>query len=485
MSKRLLAAVAAAILVAIPGVVTADPPSGSPSSQAGRLDLYVIETTADVAAAMRAEGFDIVSETVDGETIIIEVVMSPGEANKARRAYDLDISLKRNKQGQTTAQAAFEEAENGFEVWRTWSEPGGYRDEMEFLADQYDDLTELITIGQSVQGQDIYAMRVTEKADTKRRGSRPAVLNISAQHAREWISPQVNLRLMKHYLENYGTDARVTDILDTTEIWFLIVYNPDGYDWTFTEGNRLWRKNLADNNGDGQITGIDGVDLNRNFATNWGQDNEGSTDNPTGQTYRGPSPQSEPETQVFDALMAAYDFSFLVNYHSAAELILYGTGNQVDTPTPDDLANIALAGTDDNPAIPGYDPDLSAELYITNGDTTDHAGAVHDIMAYAPSWPHVPPPPPTIPTTSSARPTVRTKVARASSSPTPSRWCSSSSRRTSPTSWPSPNRPPIPPTRSRRSTRPRRTSGSTPSPRAGAPPRRWPSGPAARSSSSV
>ena len=82
--------------------------------------------------------------------------------------------------------------------------------------------------------------------------------------------------------------------------------------------------------------------------------------------------------------MAAYDFSFLVNYHSAAELILYGTGNQVDTPTPDDLANIALAGTDDNPAIAGYDPDLSAELYITNGDTTDHAGAVHGIMAYTP-----------------------------------------------------------------------------------------------------
>ena len=53
--------------------------------------------------------------------------------------------------------------------------------------------------------------------------------------------------------------------------------NPDGYDFTFTEGNRLWRKNLRDNNGDGQITVGDGVDLNRNFAEKWGYDNEGSS----------------------------------------------------------------------------------------------------------------------------------------------------------------------------------------------------------------
>ena len=333
---------------------------------------------------MRADGYDVVSSTPAGDGVHLEVVMSPSEAAKARKAYDLDISLKRNKDGVATADAAFIEAQNGFEVWRTWSEDGGLRDEMEFLAAQYDDLTELHTIGQSVQGQDIYAMRVTEKADTKTAGHRPAVLYISAQHAREWISPEVNRRLLRYYLENYGVDDRVTAIVDSTELWFVLVANPDGYDHTFTEGNRLWRKNLADNNGDGDITSIDGVDLNRNFATNWGYDNEGSSNNPTGQTYRGPSAMSEPETVAMDGLMGSIDFAFMVNYHSAAELILYGTGWQVDTPTPDDLINIAVSGDDANPAIEGYDPDLSAELYITNGDTTDHAGEAHGIMAYTP-----------------------------------------------------------------------------------------------------
>ena len=382
-----LAAVAAVGLAAVPAAVNADPPGSPPGQETnnGRLDLYELDTTADVVAALVADGYDVVASQPNGDgTIHVEVVMSPPEAAKARKAYDLDISLKRNREGLPTVDAAFEEGDDGYEVWRKWSSPGGHKEELEFLAQQYDDITELVTIGQTVQGQDIYAMRVTEKADTKRAGSRPAVLYISNQHAREWITPEVNSRLLKYFLSNYGSDQQVTDIVDSTELWFVISANPDGYDWTFEEGQRLWRKNLADNNGDGQITTIDGVDLNRNFATNWGYDNEGSTDNPSGQTFRGTSPNSEPETQAMDALMGSIDFAFMMNYHSAAELILYGTGWQVDTPTPDDIVNIALSGDDADPAIAGYDPDLSAELYITNGDTTDHAGEAYGIMAYTP-----------------------------------------------------------------------------------------------------
>ncbi len=383
---RRLIAISAALLMIVPAAAGAEPAPDNPGQQqrADRLDLYQGDVEPDVAAALRAQGYDVVAAEPRGNKVRIEVVMSGSEAAKLASSQGLALGLKKNKHGDATADAAFEEGEDGFEVWRKWSSSGGLKDEMEFLADKYDDLTELITIGQSLNGEDIYAMRVTEKADTKRRGTRPAILNLSAQHAREWITPEVNRRLLHHYLENYGTDERITDILDTTEVWFIIVANPDGYDWTFTEGNRLWRKNLADNNGDGEITTIDGVDLNRNFATNWGQDNEGSSDNPTSQVYRGPAPTSEPETQALDALLGRYDFSFLVNYHSAAELLLYGTGNQVDSPTPDDLLNIAINGTDENPGVEGYDPDLSAELYITNGTTTGHAVAAHGIMAYTP-----------------------------------------------------------------------------------------------------
>ena len=54
--------------------------------------------------------------------------------------------------------------------------------------------------------------------------------------------------------------------------------------------------------------------------------------------------------------MRRVGFEFQINYHSAAELLLYGTGWQVATPTPDDLLYEAIAGDDANPAIAGLRP---------------------------------------------------------------------------------------------------------------------------------
>ena len=69
--------------------------------------------------------------------------------------------------------------------------------------------------------------------------------------------------------------------MDTRELWFMCMSNPDGYEYTFTEGNRLWRKNMADNDHDG-VYGEpgDGVDPNRNYATNFRRDEEGASDDP-------------------------------------------------------------------------------------------------------------------------------------------------------------------------------------------------------------
>ena len=216
-------------------------------------------------------------------------------------------------------------------------------------------------------------------------GSRPAVLYSSTQHAREWITPEMNRRLLRYYARQLRRATRRSSAWSTrTELWFVPVANPDGYDYTFTEGNRLWRKNLRDNDGDGEITGCDGVDPNRNFPYRWGYDNEGSSPSSGSETYRGPAPASEPETRALDGLMRRIGFEFQINYHSAAELLLYGVGWQVATPTPDDLLYETLAGDDANPAVPGYDPDISAELYTTNGETTEHAHNRYGTLAFTP-----------------------------------------------------------------------------------------------------
>ncbi len=269
-------------------------------------------------------------------------------------------------------------------VFRQYSAPGGIRQELAVTAARNPRLTKLVTIGKSLRGVPIQAVKVTRDARLVPDGRRPAAMYIGAQHAREWITPEMTRRLMHHVIKGYGKDPALTKLLNTTELWFLPVANPDGYDFTFTEGHRLWRKNLRDNNGDGEITAGDGVDLNRNFAEKWGYDNEGSSPDPASETYRGPSPNSEPETRALDALFKRVGFEFLVNYHSAAELLLYGAGWQVSTHSPDDHIAVALAGDDAHPAVEGYDPDISAELYTTNGDTDSHAQVRTGAIGFTP-----------------------------------------------------------------------------------------------------
>ncbi|WP_461472294.1 M14 family metallopeptidase [Microbacterium sp. HJ5] len=270
-------------------------------------------------------------------------------------------------------------------VYRTYGGEGGILEELKAQAAAHPEIAQYRVIGTTWQGQGIGAVRVTgDIAKQKKEGKRPTTVYVAAQHAREWITPEMVRRLLDLYLTSYGSDERITDIVDQTEVWFVPVANPDGYDHTFVEGNRLWRKNLRDNDGDGAITDADGVDLNRNSATRWGYDNEGSSPNPVSDTYRGPSPGSEPETQALDNLFKKITPEFLINYHSAAELLLYGLGWQVATPSPDDVIYEAMAGDDATPAVPGYDPDISAELYTTNGDLDTHMQEEYKTLGFTP-----------------------------------------------------------------------------------------------------
>ncbi len=382
MRRKIVLVIIGALVASALGTV---PPAAAKPKDGPGITVYRGELTADQLKQVSALGLDredLVTRGRAGGKISVEVVLSGLEAAKLKSA-GIELSEKK-VEGTAVSKRLSEQSASGYTVFRSYSEKGGIADELRALNRQYPRLTKLVTIGRTVQGQPILAIKVTRDAQGVRDGSRPAVLYSSTQHAREWITPEMNRRLLRYMLESYASDATIRRVVNRTELWFLPVANPDGYDYTFTEGNRLWRKNLRDNDGDGQITGFDGVDLNRNFPYRWGYDNEGSSPAPSSQTYRGPSPASEPETRALDGLLRRIRFAFQVNYHSAAELLLYGAGFQVATPTPDDLLYETLAGDDANPAVPGYDPDIAAELYTTNGETTEHAHNRYGTLAFTP-----------------------------------------------------------------------------------------------------
>ena len=200
--------------------------------------------------------------------------------------------------------------------------------------------------------------------------------------------------------------------------------NPDGYDYTFTAttpGRRLWRKNLRDVNGDGLIDPQhDGVDTEPQLAREVELGPRGRLGRPVGETYHGTGPASEPEVQASRSLHQRLRPRFLIDYHSVAQLILYPEGWQVETEATDTPLMEALAGDDDHPAVAGFDPDVSAELYTTNGDVTGDA------------WGNWAPRP--TPSSSTAAPARRRRHRRRARLARPA---ASSSRTTRPTSRPS------------------------------------------------
>lgn len=386
-------ALAAGVIATVPQAPTqAQPPQAGAAARSAPSDDHLDVYEGDIALAQVA---DLVATGIDrhelrltpvsgsgGKRVSVELVLSAAQVTKlANQGIELEPKLV---DGQTVAERANAALADGYEVWQPYSGAGGLQAELRQAARQYPGISKLVSIGKTLNGQDINALKVTTGARNVRDGKRPAVLYFSAQHAREWITPEMTTRLMRYVLSNARAGSAMRRLITRHELWFLPVANPDGYDLTFTEDNRLWRKNLRDNNEDGEITAGDGVDLNRNFPFKWGYDNEGSSPNPASETFRGASPASEPETKALDRFAARVGFEFIVNYHSAAELLLYGTGWQVATPSPDDVLYEALAGDDESPAVPGYDPDLSAELYTTNGDTDSALTEDHGSLGFTP-----------------------------------------------------------------------------------------------------
>jgi hypothetical protein len=354
----------------------------------GSLRMYEATVDGAVLQELANEGYDVTPRDATLDGIEVALVLSVGE-RKALEAKGLALTFqsagrerKAGKQSVTAAASIY-----GWDVFRSYDEPGGIEDQLKEIGDapQNRGFLKLYDIGNSVEGRDIWAIRMTQGARGLKLGKRPAVLYQATTHAREWISTEVDMRLLEWFVaERRAGNPEIVDLLETSELWFVPVVNPDGYEYTFTT-ERLWRKNLRDNNGDGDITNGDGVDLNRNYAEHWNYDTEGSSSQFSSETYRGTAPGSEPEAAADMNLVENMgDFKFAISYHSFGQLLLYTQGWQFDTPSADDPIYVALSGTDDDPAIEDFNPGVGADLYTTNGEFTDWAHGEAGALAWTP-----------------------------------------------------------------------------------------------------
>lgn len=239
-------------------------------------------------------------------------------------------------------------------------------------------LAKVHTIGTSLEGRNIYALKISDYVTLDE--DEAEVLFLGCHHAREWISVEIPYILAKYLLENAAADPEVRRLVNESEIWIVPLVNPDGLEYSI-HYYRYWRKNRRLNS-----DGTYGVDINRNYGYAWGIDNSGSSPVPASEVYRGPAPFSEPETRAVRDLFLEKDFRAMISYHSYSQIILYPWGyTKAPTGKEQELNEIAVAMASlmqpENGRVYAYGP-AAASLYLTNGDTTDWTFGIAGIPSY-------------------------------------------------------------------------------------------------------
>lgn len=250
---------------------------------------------------------------------------------------------------------------------------------------QYPSIMSKKVIGKSYQGRDLVAIKISDNVATDE--AEPEVLFTAHQHAREHLTVEMALYLLKEFGSKYGTDARVTGAVNGREIWIIPDLNPDGGEYDIATGSyRSWRKNRQPNSGSSYV----GTDENRNWNYKWGCCG-GSSGSKSSETYRGTAAESAPEVKVVSDFVRSrvvggkQQIKAAIDFHTYSELVLWPFGYTYSDTAPgltaDDLAVYKKIGTS-MAASNGYTPEQSSDLYVTDGTIDDWLWGNQKIFAY-------------------------------------------------------------------------------------------------------
>ncbi|GLZ43308.1 M14 family metallopeptidase [Actinokineospora sp. NBRC 105648] len=240
-------------------------------------------------------------------------------------------------------------------------------------------------VGKTYQNRDIFAIKISDNAATDE--NEPEVLFTAHQHAREHLTVEMALYLVKTLTDGYTTDTRVKGLVDSREIWIIPDVNPDGGEFDISTGSyQSWRKNRQPNSGSSNV----GTDLNRNWDFKWGCCG-GSSGTTSSETYRGPSAASSPEVKALQNFVAGrvvggkQQITAGIDFHTYSELVLwpygYTTNDTAPDLTTDDQKVFSTIGKA-MAAKNNYTPEQSSDLYITDGSIDDWLWGVHKIYGY-------------------------------------------------------------------------------------------------------
>ena len=360
-----------AVLLTAPGASASslvDVPIGSPGDVAvlERLGLDVTHDVTPRRARVLVHGARD-ARVLRGAGYVPRVVVRDVSA-VSRRAFRRDLRRARA--------AAASGLPSGREPrYRVLSE---YVGEMEQLAQGHAGLVRSLTLPvASVEGRPITGVEVASNVNREDDG-RPVFAVFGLHHAREWPSGEVALEFAHDLASSYGVSSRVTQLLDRVRVIVVPVVNPDGF--VASRGtdplapgtsDDQRRKNCAPTTlAEAALPCAqrEGVDLNRNYSAGWG--GYGAHPRSLEETYRGPSPLSEPEARAVHELLRSRQVTGVQSLHNIVGQVLRQPGfRDYGTVAPDEERMKALG--DRIAAASGYESLHAHELYEVNGATED------------------------------------------------------------------------------------------------------------------
>ncbi|MBI4403787.1 MAG: succinylglutamate desuccinylase/aspartoacylase family protein [Deltaproteobacteria bacterium] len=154
-------------------------------------------------------------------------------------------------------------------------------EELRNLAEAYPNLATLNTAGKSVEGRQLWYLRISSQSKSI---AKPKLLYISSMHGDEVVGKELMVYLARELLSSYGTDDRITRLVDYGDIFVMPSMNPDG-----TAQKQRFNSH--------------GADLNRSFPF---------------LSSRNESESYEPEIQAIMDLHRKIHFLVALNFHGGS-----------------------------------------------------------------------------------------------------------------------------------------------------------------------
>jgi Zinc carboxypeptidase len=413
-SRAALCGLTTAVLVGLAPVAQATPDAATPDPF--RPQLVTVDTpTRTEKRLLQTLGLDLTEHA--GHDYVEVVLHGPADVAALRAAglgYDVRIPDLRAREAQINRlDAAYAAATvrsplpSGRDSYRTLAD---YEADMAALARNHPDLVKQFTLPhRSLDGRPVRGIEIGTNVRGADRGL-PVFLMLGLHHAREWPSGEHAMEFAVDLVKNYGTNRRITDLVNRARVIVVPVVNVDGFTMSRTDGELVDLRE-ADGGGTASILGtpgnaykrkncrvVDGqdtpdgtcavaaaspggygfgIDLNRNYGGYWG--GPGASDLFADPTYRGAAAFSEPETQNICELISGRQVTTLITNHTFSNLVLRPNGAAPDlvpgsegVPLGDPFDEAALKALGDRMAAQnGYTSEHAWELYDTTGSTED------------------------------------------------------------------------------------------------------------------